>query len=145
MKRLSRWMAVGLVLLGVSRAVAQVAIGENISLNLNALIQAGYTADYGNFVTSDHGLTAGGSANLGGYYYSPSFLSFTVNPYYGQSRANSSSQSISDSSGVSASANIFSGSNYPGSISYNKSYNSSGIFGLPGFPNYTTHGKMVMI
>ena len=141
MKRLSRWMAVGLVLLGTSRAVAQVAIGENVSLNLNALIQAGYTADYGNFVSSDHGITVGGSAELGGSYYSPSFLSFTVNPYYGQSRANSSSQSISDSSGVSASANIFSGSNYPGSISYNKSYNSSGIFGLPGFPNYTTHGN----
>ena len=76
-----------------------------------------------------------------GSYYSPSFLSFTVSPYYNQSRLNSSSQSLSDSSGVSASANIFSGSNYPGTISYNKSYNSTGIFGLPGFPNYNTNGN----
>jgi hypothetical protein len=134
-------MAAGLLLLGVSRAPAQVTVGENLSMNLNALAQAGYTGDYGNLIHSDHGVTFGGSAELGGSYYSPSFLSFTVNPYYGQSRLNSTSQSLSDSSGVSASASIFSGSNYPGSISYNKSYNSSGIFGLPGFPNYTTHGN----
>ena len=127
-------MAVVLLLAGVSLAQAQVTVGDNVSLDLNALVQAGYTADYGNFVNSDHGFTFGGAANLGGYYYSPGFLSFTVSPYYNQSRANSASQSLTDSSGVSASANIFSGSNYPGSISYNKSYNSSGIFGLPGLP-----------
>ena len=109
-------------------------------MDLNALIQAGYTADYGNLNSSDHGFTFGGNANLSGSYYSPSFLSFNVSPYYNQSRANSNSQSISDSSGVSASANLFSGSNYPGSIGYNYSYNSTGIFGLPGFPNYTTNG-----
>jgi hypothetical protein len=135
------WMAVVLLLAGGSLAQAQVTVGDNVSLDLNALAQAGYTADYGNFVNSDHGFTFGGAANLTGSYYSPGFLSFTVSPYYNQSRANSSSQSISDSSGVSASANIFSGSNYPGSISYNKSYNSTGIFGLPGFPNYTTNGN----
>ncbi len=141
MKRCSIWMAAGLFFFAVSRAPAQVTIGENVSMNLNALVQAGYTADYGNLINSDHGLTLGGSAQLGGSYYSPSFLSFEVNPYYNQSRLNSASQSISDSSGVSAGANIFSGSNYPGSISYNYGYNNSGIFGLPGFPNYTTHGN----
>jgi hypothetical protein len=141
MKRLSIWIGFALLAFGLSRAQAQVTIGENVSLNLNVLLQGGYTADYGNFVNSDHGFTVGGSAELGGYYYSPSFLSFSVNPYYGQSRLNSTSQSISDSSGVTASASIFSGSNYPGSISYNRSYNSSGIFGIPGFPNYTTHGN----
>src|ERR1700734_1996318 len=141
MKRLRILIASALLAFGCARAQAQVTIGENVSLNLNALLQAGYTADYGNFVNSDHGVTVGGSAELGGSYYSPSFLSFSVNPYYGQSRLNSTSQSISDSSGVTASASIFSGSNYPGSISYNKSYNSSGIFGIPGFPNYTTHGN----
>jgi hypothetical protein len=134
-------MAVGLLLLGVSGAAAQVTIGDNLSMNLNGLVQAGYTADYGNFVESDHGVTFGGNANLTGYYYSPNFISFNVDPYYNQSRDNSSSQSITDASGVSASASLFGGSNYPGSISYNKSYNSSGIFGLPGFPNYTTHGN----
>ena len=80
-------MAVVLLLVGVSRALAQVTVGENVSLDLNALLQAGYTADYGNFVNSDHGFTFGGNANLAGSYYSPSFLSFTVSPYYNQSRA----------------------------------------------------------
>ena len=141
MKRCSIWMAAGLFFFAVSRAPAQVTIGENVSMNLNALVQAGYTGDYGNLINSDHGVTFGGNAQLGGSYYSPSFLSFAVNPYYNQSRLNSASQSISDSSGVSASANIFSGSNYPGSISYNYSYDTSGIFGLPGFPNYDTHGN----
>jgi hypothetical protein len=141
MKRLSTWMAVMLLVAGVSQVRAQVTVGENVSLDLNALLQAGYTADYGNFISSDHSFTFGGNANLTGSYYSPSFLSFTISPYYNQSRANSTSQSLTDSSGVSASASIFSGSNYPGTISYNKSYNSSGIFGLPGLPNYTTHGN----
>src|SRR5271169_5979253 len=141
MKGLWTWIGGALLLVLVSRATAQVTVGENTSLNLNGLLQAGYTGDYGNFTSSDHGLTAGGNANLAGFYYSPSFLSFSVDPYYNQSRLNSSSQSISDSSGVSASASIFSGSNYPGSISYNKSYNSTGIFGLPGFPNYNTNGN----
>jgi hypothetical protein len=134
-------MAVVLLLAGGSLTQAQVTVGDNVSLNLNALVQAGYTADYGNFVNSDHGFTFGGNASLTGSYYSPAFLSFTVSPYYNQSRLNSSSQSLSDSSGVSASANVFSGSNYPGSLSYNKSYNSTGIFGLPGFPNYNTNGN----
>jgi hypothetical protein len=42
---------------------------------------------------------------------------------------------------VNATANIFGGSNYPGSISYSKIYNSDGTFGIPGLPNYTTHGN----
>ncbi len=141
MKRLGTWMAVVLLLAGGSRVWAQVTVGENVTLDMNALLQAGYTGDYGNFVNSDHGVTFGGNASLTGSYYSPSFLSFTVSPYYNQSRLNSTSQSISDSSGVSASANIFSGSNYPGSISYSKSYNSTGLFGVPGFPNYNTNGN----
>ena len=50
------WMAVVLLLAGASRAPAQVTVGDNVSLDLNALVQAGYTADYGNFVNSDHGV-----------------------------------------------------------------------------------------
>ncbi len=135
------WIGGALLLVLVSRAPAQVTVGENATLDMSGLLQAGYTADYGNDISSDHGLTVGGSANLTGDYYSPGFLSFTLSPFYNQSRLNSTSQSISDSSGVSASANIFSGSNYPGSISYNYTYNNTGIFGLPGFPNYTTNGN----
>jgi hypothetical protein len=59
-----------------------------------------------------------GSATAAGYYYNPNFVSFNLSPYYGQSRANSDSQSISDSSGVNLSTGIFSGSHFPGQISY---------------------------
>ena len=44
-------------------------------------------------------------------------------------------------SGVSASAKIFGGSQFPGSVSYSTTFNSSGNFGVPGLANYTTHGN----
>jgi len=122
-------------------ASAQVTVGDNISMNLNALASFGYTADYGNTIPSDHGVNFGGTGNLTGSYYTPTFLNFLVNPYYNQSRANSASQSITDSSGVNASVNLFTGSHFPGSISYSKAFNSQGTFGLPGVPNFTSHGN----
>jgi len=134
--------AASAVLLGlVLRAPAQVTLGENLNMNLNGSLSFGYTADYGNLNTSDHGITAGGTADLSGSYYSPNFLSFHIQPFYNQSRVNSNFQSISDSSGVTASAGIFSGSHFPGSVSYSKTYNSEGNFALPGVANYTTHGN----
>jgi hypothetical protein len=36
---------------------------------------------------------------------------------------------------------IFSGSHFPGSVSYAKAYNSEGTFAVPGLANYTTHGN----
>ena len=115
----------------VLRAPAQVTVGDDISMNLNGQVAGGYSADYGNAMPSDHGLNFGGTASLSGSYYTPNFLSFSINPYYNQSRANSASQSISDSSGVTASAFLFSGSHFPGSVSYSKTYNSLGTFGAP--------------
>ena len=140
MKTRGVWIAAMIFALSL-RTPAQVTVGDNISMNLNALASFGYTADYGNTLTSDHGLNFGGTANLNGSYYSPTFLNFLVTPYYNQSRANSASQSISDSSGVNASANLFSGSRFPGSVSYSKAYNSLGTFGAPGIPNFTSHGN----
>ena len=35
-----------------------------------------------------------------GYYYNPNFLSFNATPYYNQARDNSTSNSLSDSSGI---------------------------------------------
>jgi len=131
-----------LLLLGlVLTARAQVKVGDNLSMNLNGQASAGYTADYGNFIQADHGFTFGGNVNLSGSYYSPGFLSFTINPFYNQSRENSTSQSIFDSTGVNASANIFSGSKFPGTISYSKLYTNSGEFSIPGLPSYTTSGS----
>ncbi len=79
-------------------------------------------------------------APLSGSYYNPNFLSFTVTPYYNQSRANSNYQSLTGASGVSATANLFTGSHFPGSVSYRNDYNSTGTFGLTGQPDFTTHG-----
>jgi len=123
------------------RANAQVSIGENLGMNLDGNIFSGYSGDYGNLTSSDHGLTFGGSADLSGSYYDSNFLSFHLQPYYNQSRANSNFQSVSDSSGFNGSANIFSGSHFPGTVSYSKSYNSEGNFGVPGLANFTTHGN----
>lgn len=121
-------------------AAGQVQFGD-LSTDLNGTISTGYTADYGNQINSSHAWTVGGSGNLSGSFYNPNFLSFNVSPYYNQSRANSNYQSISDASGVNVSSNLFSGSNFPGSISYAKAYNSEGNYAIPGAANYVTHGN----
>jgi hypothetical protein len=122
------------------RASAQVTVGE-ARMNLNSTISFGYYGDYYNYAGSDHTLSPAGDANLTGFYYNPNFLSFNVQPFYNESRVNSDFQSISESGGVNASAGIFSGSHFPGSISYSKIYNSSANnFDIPGLANFTTHG-----
>jgi hypothetical protein len=121
-------------------ALAQVKTGDT-SLNLNGTAAAGYNDDYSNYAGSDHGLAFSGDATVSGSYYNPNFLSFQIHPYYDESRTNSSFQSLTSASGLSATAQIFSGSHYPGSISYSTSYNSSGNFNLPGIANFTTHGN----
>src|SRR5271165_2825018 len=134
------WIGCLVVLAAAARMPAQVTIGNDLSMNLNGQLSAGYTGDFGNAIPSDHNFTGGANGTLGGYYYNPNFLSFQISPYYNQSRTNSTSSSVSDSSGVVANVGLFGGSNYPGSISFAKSYDSVGTFGVPGLPNYTTHG-----
>jgi len=141
MRKRAIWIAATTIMALTLAASAQVTIGDNISMNLNGQASFGYTADYGSTIKSDHGLNFGGSGNLTGSYYSPSFLNFDISPYYNQSRANSTSQAISDSSGITASAFLFSGSHFPGSVSYSKGYNSLGTFGAPGVANFTSHGN----
>jgi hypothetical protein len=121
-------------------AWAQLQAGET-SLNLNGNISFGYTGDFSNQGASDHSLTPGGNADLSGSYYDPKFLSFDVQPFFDQSRTNSNFGSTFESSGVSATSSIFSGSNFPGTISFNKTFNSSGQFGVPGQANLTTQGN----
>jgi len=118
----------------------QVQVGDQLRMNMNGLLTGGYTGSYGDSVPSNHSLDFGGDAHLSGSYYNPNFLNFTVDPYYDQSRANSSFQSLTGSSGVNASANFFSGSRFPGYVSYNYTRDSTGTFGLPGSPNFTTIG-----
>lgn len=120
------------------RADAQAQLGP-LKANLNGNVTGGYTADSGSD-GSDHGFGLGGAATLAGSYYDPNFLNFNVNPFLNQSWANSDSQSIVNSSGVLASAGIFGGSNFPGSVSYSKVIGSTGNFNVPGVANYTSHG-----
>lgn len=130
-------LAVVLVLL--LPTAAQVDVGD-VSMKGNGIVSFDYNGDYGNQSESFHGLGFGGTGSLTGSYYSPNFLNFNFAPYYNQSRANSEYQSISDASGFNSGVGIFSGSNFPGSLNFAQAYNSEGNFGVPGLPNYTTHG-----
>jgi len=119
----------------------ELRIGENTKLTAGGLFSFGYSGDYGNDISSDHGLTGGIDGKISGYYYNPNFLSFTAQPYYNQSRDDSSYQSLTGASGINGTANFFTGSHFPGSVSYRYDRNSSGTFGVAGQPNFTTVGK----
>ena len=121
-------------------ASAQVNIGDNTHLNAGGLFSVGYAGDYGNQVQSSHGIQFGASGTVNGYYYNPNFLNFSITPYYNQSKADSGYQSLTDASGVAGTANFFTGSHFPGSVTYRYDYNSTGTFGLSGAPNFTTQG-----
>jgi hypothetical protein len=129
-----------LILAPAAIASAQVTAGD-LNMNLSGSASGGYSGSYANFGPSSHGAGFGGTGDLSGFYYNPQFLSFSVAPFYNQSRNNSSYQSITDSSGVTASTTIFGGSKYPGSLSYSNVYNSEGNYLLPGIANYKTNGN----
>jgi hypothetical protein len=117
------------------------SVGENTKLNAGGLFTFGYAGDYGDAVPSSHGLDFGASGKLSGSYYNPNFLSFSATPYYNQSRSDSSYQSLTGASGIDGTANFFTGSNFPGAVSYHYDRNSTGTFGLEGQPNFTTYGS----
>jgi hypothetical protein len=129
-----------LVLTQAAIASAQVTAGE-ASMNLSGSVSGGYSGSFTNLGPSSHGLGFGGIGDLSGFYHSPQFLTFNVAPFYDQSRNNSSYQSITDSTGVTASTTIFGGSKYPGNLSYSNVYNSEGNYLLPGIANYKTNGN----
>lgn len=119
----------------------EISVGENTKLSAGGLFTFGYSGDYGDEITGDHGFTFGADGKIAGYYYNPNFISFTASPYYNQSRSDSSYQSLTGASGIDATANLFTGSHFPGSVSYRYDRNTSGTFGLIGQPNFTTIGK----
>jgi len=122
-------------------AQAQIEVGENTSMSLTGDLAFGYDGNYSNLGPSSHSLSPSGDADLSGYYYSPNFVSFDVKPFYNQSRANSTYQSVFQAGGVNASSSIFSGSHFPGSVSYSRIYDSQGGYSLPGVGNLTTRGN----
>jgi hypothetical protein len=121
-------------------AFAQIQVGET-QVRSTGIVTAGYSGNFGDDIQGSHGLDLGGSNDISGSYYSPTFLNFDVDPYYNESRADSNYQSLTNASGVAATANFFTGSHFPGSVSYHYDYNSTGTFGLEGTPNFTTKGN----
>ena len=120
---------------------AQIAIGNDVQMTANGNISAGYNGSYGNVLDSSHGIGFGGSAAVNGFFYNPAFLSFNVNPYYNQSRNNSSNGSVTGASGVTLSTSIFGGSHFPGSVNYSADWNNSGNYGIPGINSLNTNGN----
>ncbi len=132
MKQVTKILA-GLLALGFSATLlAQVQIGDKTQISGGGTVSVGYSGDYGNVTQSNHGLTFGFGGGFDGYYYNPNFINFNITPYYNQSKADSDYQSLTNASGVAASANFFTGSHFPGSVSYHYDYNSTGTFGLLG-------------
>ena len=127
-----------LVLAVALPAAAQVQVGDNLNMNLNGIMSAGYNGIYGDPIQSSHGLSAGGNGTLSGFYYNPNFLSFTLSPYYNQARQNSDFRSLFNSGGLDFNSNIFGGSRFPGSIGFSKTWDAQGNFAMPGQPDYTT-------
>lgn len=140
MRKLVKFGSCLLLLLFAKATLAQLQVGDDVTMRMGGTLTAGYAGDYGNQIPSDHFLDLGADAELNGNYYSPAFLNFTITPYYNRSSANSTYSSLTNSSGVNAVANFFTGSRFPGYASYNYSYNNTGNYGLSPGPNFTTIG-----
>jgi len=121
-------------------ARAQLEVGQNTSMTMTGDLGFGYNGAYGNSGPSSHGTGLNGDAVLQGYYYNPKFLNFFVDPVYNRSQANSGTGSITDATSINAAVNLFSGSHFPGSISYGQAFNSSGTYGLGTTPGFTSTG-----
>lgn len=137
--QVAKLLTAGMLLSGLSLH-AQLKWGETTTKG-TANLSSGYSATYGNMAQSAHGWTFGGAGTFTGSFHSPNFLSYNFSPYLNQSRANSNFQSITNSSGLNLSTNIFGGSKFPGSINYSKAYNSEGNYAVPGLANFVTHGN----
>ncbi len=118
----------------------QAKVGDDVSLHLGGNLGFGYSGAYGDMLSS-HGLSAAGNGDLSGSYYSPQFLSFHFSPYLNHSRQSSNFDSISTTSGFRGTANIFSGSHFPGWVNYSRTYDGSSNYSVPGLANYVTHGN----
>jgi len=120
----------GLVLLALP-ARAQLQVGDYLHMNLNGNVGATYAGgvDQG---LSDHALGFSGNGVLTGNYYNSNFLNFNVDPFYNREQNDSIFGSLTNTTGVTSNVNLFNGSHFPGSISYNRLFNATGQFGVPG-------------
>ena len=71
---------------------------------------------------------------LTGYYYNPNFISFNVDPYYNQSRSNSTFGSVTDASGVSLSSGFSAAAIFRDPSTTPKPITIQGTMGFPELP-----------
>lgn len=140
---LHAWLLFGLFV--VLPANAQIKIGD-LTAGMDGTLGVGYGADAGG--ASGHAVTLSGVGNISGSFYDPRFLSFWATPSYNRSQSNSGGEaggvgggSLTNASSVGAGFGIFGGSHFPGNVSLNKTYNSSGSFGVPGTQGFITDGN----
>jgi len=120
----------GMILLALP-AAAQMEVGDYLRMNLNGNV--GFTYGGGiNGGVSDHSMGFTGNGVLTGSYYNPNFLNFNVSPFYNRNQNNSIFGNITNTEGLSSNLNLFNGSHFPGSFSYNRSDNGISAFGVPG-------------
>ncbi len=122
-------------------AMAQVIVGDNANISAGGSLSVGYNGAFRSSDVSTHSLDFGGYGQIHGFYYDPRFLSFDLRPYYRRTQDNSIYQNITNGSGFVGSTNFFSGSHFPGAISYSKQYDTTGQFGIPGISGITSHGN----
>jgi hypothetical protein len=124
-----------LVLAWVTTSQAQVTIGENVNLQMTGSLGYGYSGAFGNsgLSTNSSGLT--GNADLTGSYFHPNFLSFSFRPFLNRNKSNTDSQTVTLGRGYGGSVGIFSGSRFPGSISFGQGFASNTEFRVAGVPS----------
>jgi hypothetical protein len=137
--QIERIVVLAALLMGTASR-AQVAVGDNVEMNLSGDASVGWTGQYDGQDTSS--LAFGFNGNLTGSYYNPKFLNWRINPYYNQSRFNSNFNSISAAKGVNASAGLFTGSNTPIEFNFQKAYDAQNQLNFPGTTGtYETRGN----
>jgi hypothetical protein len=125
------WFLLIGVLLWALPSAAQLEVGDDWKMSLSGDLGFNYNGNI-NQGESAHGLGFSGDANLRGSFYNPNFLNFNAQPYYDRTQSNSVFGALTNTSGVNSSVNFFSGSHFPGSISYSKGINATSEFGVPG-------------
>ena len=141
----ARWLqkpglSLAAMLLLALPACAQLEIGDAWKLNLEGNLGYEYDGSI-NSGFSSHGQGLYGNATLRGSFYNPNFLNFSVAPYANRDQANSLYGALSNSTGINANVNLFSGSHFPGSVYFGRGSDSSSEFGLPSSSvGLATHG-----
>lgn len=112
-------------------AFAQLQVGDHLQMHMNGDIGYDYSGGWNGGV-SDHSMGFMGDGMLTGNYYNQNFLNFNVDPFYNRQQGNSTYGSLTNTTGVTSNVNLFSGSHFPGTLSYNRVFNGTSAFGVPG-------------